>query len=261
MGKRSKFRVSTIVAVAAGVVTIIVSGAGLWAQFAKPAAELRATVQYGTYRLDPWTGADIKKLDEVLKALNSYRIQGGKLSPPLEKFANDSFKVQFPSFPSNRVYGYARTAITDLGDLEAKNIELRIPYAVGSLIILDNGSQQAASGSPTIDLGDLRPGQEIVVYSWFLSKPVFLPSGGDVGLTYDGGLGRVNIEGRHGLAYSLFSSTFMQIWLAVICFWLVVFIWSTAYRLGWNAAKGKLSSQTAENGDADTDQSPVTTDN
>lgn len=260
MNTGSKFGVSAVVGIVAGIATILGVGIALWVQFAKPSAELGATVSYGEYRVDPWTSGQVSELGEVLKDLNSYQIQGGKLSAPLAKFASEYFKAGIPKFSPNESYGYAKTLITDTGDLGAKNIAIRIPNAVGSLVVFDDGSTKSVGHSPNIDLGNLRPEQQVAVYSWFLVDTTFMLQSNQISLTYDNGVGTVKIIGKHGMFYSALSSPVMQTYLAVVAIWLLITLWSTAYRLGWNKAKAREATQSTDDHMSALDSSPTSGD-
>lgn len=244
VANRPGSRVQAVIVTIAAAVTITVGAIKFWNWYWSPATELHATVEYGTYRVDPWTATDMsvaeKKLNTITSELNAQRIAGGKLSAQLEKFADDAFKVTGSSGPridSGQIYGYMRAEVTDKGSLGAKDVALRVPNIIGSMVTFDDGSTKVFGKTPTIDLGNLRPDQKVIVYSWLYSAPAFFSDADNPSLTYAGGKGKVDVQGRHGWVYGIFTSPFMDAYFVLIAMWGGIAIWRSGFDRGRKAVQ------------------------
>lgn len=243
MAYSSTSRISSIIVTLAAIFTVIGVVFTIWTWYWRPTTELQASVEYGTYQVDPWTAvsmsADSKKLHAIITELYNYRIDGGKLSAPLERYSHDAFELSNPDsirLDSSQTYGYIKTVILDEGDLGAKDVALRVPNTVGSLVTFDDGSKKVFGPSPTLELGDLKAEQKVTVYSWLLSPPIFfLSDDANISLTYAGGKGAVEIPGRHNMAYRTFMSPFMGFFYVLGGLWLLLGVW----RLGLQQGKSQ----------------------
>lgn len=240
MSEARKFSLSTLITTVAAVATICGVAVALWVQFATPSTELSATVNYGSYRVDPLTTKTIASARTQIDALRKSKQKTESLTELVKDLSNLDTTPLIPTFSSKQSYAYTSTTVTDAGDLGANNIVLRIPNAVISVVTFDDGSTKIVQASPNIELGNLRPGQKINVYSWFLTAPVFIDKDFGFSLSYSDGIGNIRVQNQHGWLYNSLSSTFMQIYFGVLFAWLIGFIIFTAYRHGINV--GRLAS-------------------
>lgn len=261
MSEAKKFSLPVLIATVAGVATICSVAVALWIQFAKPSTELSATVNYGSYKVDPLTSRVITSLNAHLKSLKEYKQKTQTLSELIKDRSNTDITSLVPTFSPEQSYAYTSTTVTDSGDLGANNIILRVPNSVVSEVTFDDGSTKIVQGTPNIELGNLRPGQKINVYSWFLTAPIFIDKDFEFSLSYSDGIGNIHVQGQHGWFYTTFSSTFLQIYFALLFAWVIGFVIFTTYRHGINVGRlAAASSASEDTPPSETDSSVKSTD-
>lgn len=213
----------------------------LWTWYNSPGAELQATVEYGTYMIDPDTLSTLEKFDNIAEDFGSYTFQTGSLPQDLQKLIGHAYilsrDVSVPT--GTRILGgYVKTDITNTGNLSAKEVALRVPDVYVSVVTYDDKSQKIFRDTLTIELGEIKPSQSVTVYSWAHMGLYSFAGYNNVSLVHANGKGSVAIKGRSNWFLEFITSPLGLLALIPIA-WLVVMAYARGVREGRKATPAK----------------------
>ena len=217
-----------------------------------PSTELRATVEYGSYLLDPDTMSLLEGLEsdkfrhELIDELRSDKNKSRTLVPfllEIEKKASFILDKNAGNITYNSLSGIIKTVITNTGDIGVEHASLRMPNVEMSLVAFEDKTIQIFRDTKTIDLGEIKPNQTLTVYSWSNKGALSLRNQDDpISLSHAKGKGTVIINGQQSQIVAFLTSPY-GLFFIILCIWLFL---RFLYERGIEQGRKEISAETVE---------------
>jgi len=248
--ENSKTGLWALVGKIATILTVIGGLIGIWTWYESPGTKLQATVEYGSYQVDPNISSAVEKLRKVAVDISHPSSLSKNPSQDFQKLT-EAANLALQAFSEAKYFGtsvtggYLKTEITNTGDLSVKEVALRVPHAYVSVVTFDDKSEKVLRNTATIELGEIKPKQIVSVYSWI---PISLSTFGtsdDLSLTHSTGKGSISVKGERSMACKFLTD---PIGLGTLISLIIIFF-TNVYQSGKKEGMKDISAKPSTNAD------------